>query len=266
MKGEIDGPVATKTNLGWVVSGPIEGVLCEENTHAFRIEAESLMEDSPDSSYPVINQLAKFWEVESLSTPERIPDKQFETDIAFPDDHYEVEMSFKEEDPILPDNYSVAKSRLNSLLKRLKANLNLAKQYNNVIQDQLEKGFQEKVDLNEPVEVGKVTYLPHEMVLREDKDTTKLRVVFDSSFERKEPSLNDCLYAGPSLLPSLFDILMRFRIKKTVLLSDIEKAFLNVSIDPSQRDYLRFLWVNDIEQDNRAIIVLRYTRVVFGVI
>ena len=54
---------------------------------------------------------------------------------------------------------------------------------------------------------------------------------------------------------------MRFRLKNVVLMSDIEKAFLNVSIDPEQRNFLRFLWVDDVE-----IIVFRYTKAIFGAV
>ena len=39
----------------------------------------------------------------------------------------------------------------------------------------------------------------------------------------------------------LFDILIRFRVHKVALTADIEKAFLNVSIKPEQRNMLRFL-------------------------
>eukprot|EP00112_Aurelia_sp_Birch-Aquarium-sp1_P015523 Seg3448.2 transcript_id=Seg3448.2/GoldUCD/mRNA.D3Y31 product="hypothetical protein" protein_id=Seg3448.2/GoldUCD/D3Y31 len=107
---------------------------------------------------------------------------------------------YVDEHPLLPDNYTVAKSRLNSLLYRLKAYPKLAAEYDNVIKDQLEKEIVEKVDLNEPTEVGKVLYLPHKMVIREDKDTTKFRVVFVASAKKEGPSLNECLNAGPALL------------------------------------------------------------------
>ena len=38
-----------------------------------------------------------------------------------------------------------------------------------------------------------------------------------------------------------------------------------VSIAEEDRDVLRFLWVDDIEKTNAEIMVLRFTRVVFGV-
>ena len=79
------------------------------------------------------------------------------------------------------------------------------------------------------------------------------------------PSLNDCLYVGPSLLPLLFDILLRFRLHRIALVADIEKAFLNISISEEDRDFLRFLWVNDIKSDQPEVVVYRFARVVFGV-
>ena len=266
---EANGPVAMKSKLGYIVSGPVD-VVSENGTflsQVMRVETSCVEEREAD---PLIHEIKKFWEVESergkfLNETPSIED-QFEADIAFVDGKYQCKMPFKEEHPLLPDNYTVAKSRLNSLLCRLKANPKVAKEYDNVIKDQLEKGIVEKVDLNEPTEVGKVSYLPHKMVIREDKDTTKLRVVFDASAKKDGPSLNECLNAGPALLPMLVDILMRFRLNKVVLLGDIEKAFLNVSIDPSQRNYLRFLWVENIESDEPEIVALRFTSAVFGVI
>ena len=44
-----------------------------------------------------------------------------------------------------------------------------------------------------------------------DKQTTKLLVVFGASSKRDGSSLNDCLYAGPPLLPLLMDVIVRFR-------------------------------------------------------
>ena len=39
--------------------------------------------------------------------------------------------------------------------------------------------------------------------------------------------------------PLLYNILLRFRIHKTALMADIEKAFLNISIVPEHRDFLQ---------------------------
>ena len=105
---------------------------------------------------------------------------------------------------------------------------------------------------------------PHHPVIRPEKSTTRLRIVYDASSSIERPSLNQCLETGPNLLPKLIDILIRFRSYKVALISDIKQAFLNVSIKESDRDFLRFLWVKDISSDKIEIIVRRFARVAFG--
>ena len=85
--------------------------------------------------------------------------------------------------------------------------------------------------------------MPNQIVVREQAETTKVRMVFGASSKegKRGTSLNDCLHIGPPLTPMLFDILIRFREHNVALVGDIEKAFLNVEIDPADRDSLRFL-------------------------
>ena len=110
---------------------------------------------------------------------------------------------------------------------------------------------------------GSVHYIPHRPVIREDRVTTKIRPVFDASCSVNGVSLNDCLYPGPNLLAKIFDILLRFRMNKIGILADIKQAFLNISIHPDHRDFLRFLW-RDPSSSEREIVVFRFMRVVFG--
>ena len=107
-------------------------------------------------------------------------------------------------------------------------------------------------------------YLPHHPVIRTDKSTSRVRIVYDTSAQGDGPSLNDCLETGSNTLPQIIDILFRFRINKTALISDIKQAFLNVSFSESDRDFLRFLWVNDINSNETKIIIRTFTRVAFG--
>lgn len=73
------------------------------------------------------------------------------------------------------------------------------------------------------------------------------------------------MHTGPSLLPNLMDILVRFRQLKLAIIADIEKAFLMVAVNEEARDALRFLWIYDISKENPNIIVKRFVRAVFGV-
>ena len=104
--------------------------------------------------------------------------------------------------------------------------------------------------------------MPHGAVIRTDKKTALSTTHLQ---RRNGPRLNDCLYAGPSLIPLIFNILWRFRLQTIGITNDIEKAFLNVSIAPQDRDFLRFLWIDEITKDNPEIVIRRFIRVVFGV-
>ena len=59
--------------------------------------------------------------------------------------------------------------------------------------------------------------------------------------------------------------MLRFRVHEVALTADIEKAFLNIEIDPEYRDFLRFLWIDDVDKESPEVIVMRFARVVFGV-
>ena len=106
--------------------------------------------------------------------------------------------------------------------------------------------------------------MPHRPVVREDKETTKIRAVFDASCGNNGPSLNDCLHSGPNMLSKIFDVLMRFRFNKVAILADIKQAFLNVEVSAEHRDFLRFLWF-DMNCEEEHIVIYRFLRVVFGV-
>ena len=110
-------------------------------------------------------------------------------------------------------------------------------------------------------------HIPHHPVIRKDALSTKIRIVFDASnrANRNSVSLNDILQVGPPLTPAIFDILLRFKTRTVGLVADIEKAFLQISIDSNDRNCLRFLWVDEIDKDDPNIVVLRYARVTFGV-
>lgn len=105
-------------------------------------------------------------------------------------------------------------------------------------------------------------YLPYRPVIKESSLTTKIRPVFDASArERNKPSLNQCLEKGPNLIELIPSLLIRFRERRLGVVSDIRKAFLQISVNENDRNFLRFLWV---DSDGNEVI-FRHKRVVFGV-
>ena len=213
------------------------------------------------------DDLQKFWDLETLGIKEHetsVCDK-FSNDITFTGERYQVKLPFKDNHPMVPDNYTVALRRLTTTNKKLKNQPEILKQYDDVIREQLESGVVEIVPQDQIPQPGDVHYLPHRTVVRLDRDTTKVRVVYDASSKVFGPSLNDCLHIGPSLNLLLFGILLRFRVHEVALTADVEKAFLNIEIDPEHRNFVRFLWVKDLNKENLEVMELRFARVVFGV-
>ncbi|GFT27435.1 integrase catalytic domain-containing protein [Trichonephila clavipes] len=105
-------------------------------------------------------------------------------------------------------------------------------------------------------------YLPHRAVIRHDRSSSKLRIVFDaSSHKRVKFSLNDSLHIGPNLYPDLFELLLSFRKHPIAFTVDIKQAFINVELDDSDKNVTKFLWTDNPE----SLEVLRFNRVLFGI-
>lgn len=261
------GPVAIRTKLGWVLSGPGPPIHMEipvvslTTTHTLTIGMEATSNSELD------NQLRSFWELESLGIEgaDKSLYDMFKKNVSFKDGRYEVSLPWKEFYDHLPDNYMLSLRRLEGLIKRLRQTPEILKEYNATIQDQIDKGIVEVVPDAGIAPEGRVHYLPHHAVIRHDKSTTKLRVVYNASARSGGPSLNDCLYTGPKFNQRIFDILIRFCAYRIALIADIEKAFLMISVKPGDRDALRFLWYNDLQSKEPEVTVLRFKRVVFGV-
>ena len=80
--------------------------------------------------------------------------------------------------------------------------------------------------------------------IRKDRETTRLRIVFDGSAKTadRQYSFNDYLETGPNSLPQLFDVLTSFS-NLIAFTSGVEKAFLQVSVKADDRDTLRFFTI-----------------------
>ena len=260
------GLAAIHTKLGWVLSGPVSAcdlTQCSTNliaTHVLRADTQPTETEGLDA------QLRSFWELESLGIHEvetTLYDK-FSTNVTFQDGRYRVSLPWKEFHEPLPDNYDLSHHRMKGLLHRLSQNSAVLKEYDRTIQDQLKNGIIEPVRLGEPCS-NPVHYLPHHAVVRQDKTTTKLRIVYDASAKQKGPSLNECLHKGPSFNQLILDLLLRFRSYNVALTADVEKAFLMIAVAEHDRDVLRFLWVDDVFNKNPQLQAFRFARVVFGV-
>ena len=189
--------------------------------------------------------------------------QEFCKNIVYQDNHYVVGLPWKTDVPALTPNYGIAKGRLRSSLNKLIEN-GLVETYSEILEDQLKRGFIEKVDESKYVG-SKCHYIPHLPVIREHH-TTPIRIVFDASAKCPGTgySLNDMLHTGPSLVPDLASILLRFRWPKYVCISDISKAFLCLGLKEEDRNYVRFLWPTNPLEVGSKLDTYRFRRVLFG--
>ena len=251
-----DNLVAINTIFGWIISGTVHHNETNLLTHVLRINT--------NENETLSQNVHKFWDLDTIGIKENEPSiyDKFVEETKLVDNRYEVCLPFKENKPMLNDNFSLCLRNVKKLREKLLSTPNILTEYNNIINDQINTKILERV--TDDGKIGEVVYIPHKAVIREDKQTSKVRIVLNASAKRNGPSLNDCLYKGPTLNPLLYEILLRFRLGNVALSTDLEKAFLQISVRPEDRNYQRILWFDDVFADNPAIVKYRYTRVIYG--
>ncbi|CAK1587986.1 unnamed protein product [Parnassius mnemosyne] len=103
-------------------------------------------------------------------------------------------------------------------------------------------------------------FLPHHAVIREDKDTTKLRVVFDASARgSKGQSLNDTLLTGPVIQDDLRTLITKWRQHKIALISDITKMYRQILVQKKDTYYQCIVWRDNPNENCRFYRLLTVT-------
>ncbi|VDK46038.1 unnamed protein product, partial [Cylicostephanus goldi] len=261
------------TTIGDIILKKALDTRCNDYSFA---SVESGDSANPANHNDLCELVSRFWKLETIGIVDNPNQKEdaecleyFNNTIYYDYDEkrYIVSLPFKEDPTKVPDNYSLAYSRLRSQLKQLQQNPLYLKRYHAVIQDQLQRNIIECVPLEE---IHKPChYLSHHGVIKKDDKDLKIRCVYDGSAKMKSSmSLNEALHRGPVLLPDLVGILIRSRLCKILVSSDIEKAFLMVGLNHNCRDYTRFLWVDDPTGPlcTQNLITYRFTRVPFGLV
>ena len=201
------GPTAVASKLGYLLSGPLQTSLIRPSETVVNLlhTLSSTKKEEFD--------LEQFWSLEALGiSPQEEEDNHevflenyINTSITRNQDgSYNAKFLWKEDSPLLPANYMKCERRTRSMVRRLAATPQLLTTYGNIIAEQEARGFIERVDDAQPSD--NAHYIPHHPV-RKDSATTPIRIVYDCSFHSSfdNPSLNDCLHAGPPFLNDVFD-------------------------------------------------------------
>ena len=111
---------------------------------------------------------------------------------------------------------------------------------------------------------GKEFSFPHKVVVRENAETTKMRIVYDASARANSSAapLNECLEVGPPLQNQLLSVMFRNRLYPVAIAGDLRQAFLQIRVRGADRDALRFHWLTNLR--SKQVETLRFTRVLFG--
>lgn len=249
VSGNSPGPVATKTRLGWVVCGPWSS---SDSSHR---HIAPVFHNQMISSMDVLQQtVSDYFSIEnfginqSTQTLESPQDKRarhiMEQSTKYIDNRYQTGLLWKKDAVHFPDSYPMAKNRLATLERKMKRNPTYAKQYIDIIDDYVAKGYARRLSPEEAVHVDKRTwYLPHFSVFNPNKPN-KIRIVFDAAAIVDGISLNSMLIKGPDLNSSLLAVLHKFRMGKIGVCADIREMFLQVRIQEIDIHSQRFLWRN----------------------
>ncbi|KAI5634393.1 putative peptidase (DUF1758) domain-containing protein [Phthorimaea operculella] len=168
LKGNENDPIAQRTHLGWMISG---GVSQTFNCHMTLVD---------------LNKMTKFWEIEDITQNDKLTnDDQCETFYAETvrremDGKYTVKMPLiHDAAEKLGNSKSIAIAQFLQQEKRFQRQKKLAEMYKQFIHEYIELGH---MKLAYPVTNSTPEcFLTHHGVLREQSDTTKLRVVYNAA-------------------------------------------------------------------------------------
>ncbi len=147
----------------------------------------------------------------------------------------------------VPDNRSMALHRLERLEQGKLKDPKFRERYASVFQEWLDGDVIEEVP-DEALQTEKSLYWYHHPVIRDDKTTTKVRVVMDGAARFHGRNINETLAPGPNLIANLQAILVRTRINPVAFTGNISSMFLRIRLLKEDRKYHRFVWSFDPKQ------------------
>ena len=127
------------------------------------------------------------------------------------------------------------------------------------------KGYIQKLEpsSDKNSSTGQQWLLPHFPILRPEKSTSRVRIVFDAAAKCDGISLNDALNAGPELQRDRVHVLLRLRKTSVAVACDVAETYLRIQLAKKDRPYERFLLRNldakrmpDIYEFNRVVFEL----------
>ena len=259
--------IARHSPLGWVLFGTTPGR--KEPAHqVFHIKTVT----------PPAVDMADFWSTESmrvtvktcscdsekLSPIELQESKLIKASCRKVGNQWEVSYPCKRDPSTLPDNRNQAERKLESTERRLEKNPEYAQAYDQQMREMTEMNFARRLSKKELESYkGPVHYISHHAVVKPDKKSTPIHIVFNSCSSYRGHCLNDYWLKGPDLLNNLFGVILRFRENEVALSADISKMYHRILIPERDLQHVhRYLW-RDMETEREADVHVK-TVLTFG--
>ena len=113
--------------------------------------------------------------------------------------------------------------------------------YEKVVQGWIDSGYMQRLSKEAALE-SNAFYLLHFPVYREDKQSTRVRIVMNGKSEYKGTSLNDCVLKGPKVINELVNVLLRFRRYRVAVSGDVREMFLQVHLAAEDAKFHRIVF------------------------
>ncbi|XP_058448656.1 uncharacterized protein LOC131428628 [Malaya genurostris] len=242
-------PLLQKTTLGYIICGKVmEPILEPVATQSSHVCSEDLLD----------SRLERFWEIENFddgkayTSDEQVCEEHFKkTVFRGSDGRYTVRLPFRQEMlRLIGDTHTSALRRFLSMEKKFAENKDLRQEYCRFMDEYSRLGHMEVISR---ASCSPQYFLPHHAIHRPESSTTKIRVVFDgSSRGSTQLSLNDILFPGPTVQPTLYSTVINFRLPRYAITADVEKMFRQIWIHPQDRCYQQILWRRDSSEPIRT--------------
>ena len=260
---EEDHPEAWLTVFGWTILGSYNPNSTTTSQPAITHVVASIEENRISNKL-----LARFFELEEPSLFETAQSPtEMEVEAHYKDTH-QRSRDMLSDCLKLKTPPSLAESKTQAI-NRAKANeRSLIKKgklpsFQEVMQEYVDLGHAQEVNVHLHHPQTTAYYMPVHSVFKDSSTTTKTRAVFDASAKTTtQHSLNDILAVGPTLHPTIDQILLRFRGYAIALSSDISKMCREVLLHPEDRALHRFIWKSNQDEEWKEF---EMTRVTFGV-
>ena len=173
---------------------------------------------------------------------------------------------------LLGQNKRLSEIILKSLKNKMGKNPQKLELIDQVFKEQVKMGIIEKIpNLEEYMRnFPNCSFLPFMGVFKDERETTKCRVVFLSNLCESNPKLpltvshNQSIHAGPCLNQKLSTSLMKLRFNEKICCFDLKKAFNNIMLNEMDQSKLLFLWFRNIDKGDFTPVAYKNVRLPFG--